>query len=108
MKPTHRRPSAIKDMVRQVSCRRSATGEVSAAIRVNEMQECLRAISEAPDIGSRRIGQWLGVPELRWKRVGKTELRFFWYVEEASHIDVIRLVSTDQLPRQAMRPDDLH
>ncbi len=71
------------------------------------MQECLLSISEAPAIGSRRIGQLLGVPELQWQRVGKTKL-WFWYGEEASRIDVIRLVSTDQLPRQAMLPDDLH
>ncbi|MFY9477546.1 MAG: type II toxin-antitoxin system RelE/ParE family toxin [Aquabacterium sp.] len=107
MKPIHRRPAAIEDMIRQVAYRRNAAGEVSAATLVNEMQECLLSIAEAPSTGSRRIGQLLGVPELQWKRVGKTKL-WFWYVEEDVHIDVIRLVSTDQLPRQAMLPDDLH
>ena len=57
-------------------------------------------------MGSRRIGQLIGIPGLQWKRVGKTKL-WFWYVEEATHVDVIRLVSTDQLPRQAMLPGDL-
>ena len=94
-------------MIRQVAYRRSASGDASAATLVDEMQECLLSISEAPAIGSRRIGQLLGVPELQWKRVGKTKL-WFWYVEEASRIDVVRLVSTDQLPRQAMLPDGLH
>ena len=75
MKPIHRRPAAIEDMIRQVAY-------------------C-------------RIGQLLRVPELQWKRVGKTRL-WFWYVEESTHIDVIRLVSTDQLPRQVMLPDDFH
>lgn len=107
MKPIYRRPAAIEDMIRQVAYRRSAAGETAAATLVDEMQECLLAISEAPAIGSRRIGQLLGVPELQWKRVGKTKL-WFWYVEEATHVDVVRLVSTDQLPRQAMLPDDLH
>lgn len=107
MKPIHRRPAAIEDMIRQVAYRRGAAGEASAAALVDEMQECLRSISEASAIGSRRIGQLLGVPELQWKRVGKTKL-WFWYVEAAAHVDVIRLVSTDQLPRQAMLPDDLH
>lgn len=107
MKPIHRRPAVIEDMIRQVAYRRSAVGEASAPTLVDEMQECLRSISEAPATGSRRIGQWLGVPELQWKRVGKTKL-WFWYVEEAAHVDVIRLVSTDQLPRQAMLPEDLH
>jgi toxin ParE1/3/4 len=107
MKPIHRRPAAIEDMIRQVAYRRGAAGEASAAALVDEMQECLCSISEAPAIGSRRIGQLLGVPELQWKRVGKTKL-WFWYVEEAAHVDVIRLVSTDQLPRQAMLPEDLH
>lgn len=106
MKPIHRRPAAIEDMIRQVAYRRGSAGEASAAALVDEMQECLRSISEAPPIGSRRIGQLLGVPELQWKRVGKTRL-WFWYVEEAAHVGVIRLVSTDQLPRQAMLPDDL-
>lgn len=106
MKPIHRRPAAIEDMIRQVAYRRGAAGEASAATLVDEMQECLRSISEAPAMGSRRIGQLIGVPGLQWKRVGKTKL-WFWYVEEATHVDVIRLVSTDQLPRQAMLPDDL-
>ena len=107
MKPIHRRPAAIEDMIRQVAYRRSAAGENSAAALVDEMQACLLSISEAPAIGPRRIGQLLRVPELQWKRVGKTRL-WFWYVEESTHIDVIRLVSTDQLPRQAMLPDDFH
>lgn len=107
MKPIHRRPAAIEDMVRQVAYRRNAAGEASAATLVDEMQECLRSISEAPAIGSRRIGQLVGVPDLLWKRVGKTKL-WFWYVEEATRVDLIRLVSTDQLPRQLMLPDDLH
>ena len=58
-------------------------------------------------IGPRRISQLLHVPALQWKRVGKTRL-WFWYVEEVTHIDVIRLVSTDQLPRLTMLPDDFH
>jgi plasmid stabilization system protein ParE len=107
MKPVRRRPAAIEDMIRQVSYRRSAAGEASAATLVDEMQACLQSVSEAPASGSRRIGQLLGVAELQWKRVGQTKL-WFWYVEEATHVDVIRLVSTDQLPRQAMLPDDLH
>ncbi|CAN5270122.1 hypothetical protein BH11PSE9_BH11PSE9_15790 [soil metagenome] len=107
MKPIYRRPAAIEDMIRQVAYRRNAAGEASAATLVDEMQECLLSISEAPATGSRRIGQLLGVTELQWRRVSKTKL-WFWYVEEATHVDVIRLVSTDQLPRQAMLPDDLH
>ena len=107
MKPIHRRAAAINDMIRHVAYRRGVAGEASAAALVDEMQETLTLISQAPAIGSRRIGQLLGVPELQWKRVGKTRL-WFWYVEEVTHVDVIRLVSTDQLPRQAMLPDDLH
>lgn len=106
MKPVRRRPAAIEDMIRQVAYRRNAAGEASAATLVDDMQACLRSISEAPANGARRIGQLLGVPALQWKRVGKTKL-WFWYVEEAAHVDVIRLVSTDQLPRQALLPDDL-
>jgi plasmid stabilization system protein ParE len=89
-----------------VAYRRSAAGAASALTLVDELEACLRSISDAPAIGSRRIGQLLGVRELQWKRVGKTKL-WFWYAEEATHVDVIRLVSTDQLPRQAMLPDDL-
>lgn len=107
MKPIHRRAAAIDDMVRHVAWRRGGAGEASAAALVDEMQETLRLISEAPAVGSRRIGQLLGVPELQWKRVCKTRL-WFCHVEEATHIDVIRLVSTDQMPRQAMLPEDLH
>ena len=107
MKPIRRRPAAIEDMIRLVAYRRGAAGEASAATLVDELQECLLSISEAPAIGSLRIGQLLGVPELQWKRVGKTKL-WFWYVEAATHVDLIRLVSTDQLPRQIMLPDDLH
>ncbi|MBV8036100.1 hypothetical protein [Roseateles sp.] len=107
MKPIYRRPAAIEDMIRQVAYRRNSAGEASAATLVDEMQDCLRSISESPGIGSRRIGQLLGVPELQWKRVGKTKL-WCWYVEEAARVDLIRLVSTAQLPRQFMLPDGLH
>lgn len=44
---------------------------------------------------------------LQWKRVGKTKL-WFWYVEETAYVDVLRLVSTDQIPQQAMLPDNFH
>lgn len=94
-------------MIRHVAYRRGVAGDASAAALVDEMQKCLRSISEAPGIGSRRIGQLLGVPELQWKRVGETKL-WFWYVEAAAQVEVIRLVSADQLPRLAMLPDDLH
>ena len=107
MKPVHRRPAVIEDMIRQVAYRRSEVGEASAAALVDEMQACLLSLAKAPGLGTRRIGQLLGVPELQWKRVGRTKL-WFWYVEEASHIDVIRLISTDQLPLPAMLPEDLH
>lgn len=97
----------MTDMVREVAHRRAVAGDASAGTLVDEMQAALRSIAEAPASGSRRIGQLLGVPALQWKRVGKTRL-WFWYVEEATHVDVVRLVSTDRLPRLAMLPDDLH
>lgn len=107
MKPVHRRPAAIEDMIRQVAYRRERAGEASAGTLVDEMQECLQSIAEAPGIGSHRIGQLLGILKLQWKRVGHTKL-WFWYAEEVAHIDVIRLISTDQLPRHVMLPQDLH
>jgi plasmid stabilization system protein ParE len=107
MKPVHRHPAVIEDMIRQTAYRRIASGPASADRLIDEMQACLQAISEAPHTGSHRIGQLLEVPALQWKRVGKTKL-WFWYVEQAAHIDVIRLVSTDQLPRQALLPEDFH
>ncbi|MFG5408112.1 hypothetical protein ABXN37_08310 [Piscinibacter sakaiensis] len=97
----------MDDMVRQVAYRRRAAGAASAARLVDEMAACLRSISEAPGAGSRRIGQLLGVADLQWKRVGATRL-WFWYVDEPDFVDLIRLVSTDQLPRQAMLPSDWH
>ncbi|MCW8176118.1 hypothetical protein [Verminephrobacter aporrectodeae] len=97
----------MDDMMVQVLYRRERAGAASANMLVDEMQQCLQSIAEAPDTGSHRIGQLLGIPPLQWKRVGKTRL-WFWYVQEDRFIDVIRLISTDQLPRQAMLPDDLH
>jgi len=105
-KPIRRRPAAVDDMLAQVSFRRERSGKSSALRLVDEMQECLLSIAEAPGFGSHRIGQLVGIPELQWKRVGKTRL-WFWYVEKRSYIDVIRLVSTDQLPRGVMLPEDL-
>jgi plasmid stabilization system protein ParE len=106
MKPISRRPAAMADMRRQVAYRREAAGEASALSLVDEMAECLQSISQAPAMGAHRIGQLLGVPGVQWRRVGKTKL-WFWYVEELTYIDVLRLVSTDQLPRLAMLPADL-
>lgn len=107
MKPIHRRPAVIQDMVEQVAYRRLKADERAAYTLVDEMQACLQSIAESPQTGSARIGQLLGIPALRWKRVGKTRL-WFWYTDAGALVDVIRLVSTDQLPRQAMLPDDLH
>ena len=106
-KPLQRRPAALEDMILQVAYRREGAGKSSADTLVDEMQQCLQSISEQPGLGSHRIGQLLGIPHLQWKRVGKTRL-WFWYVEEGTHIDVVRLVSTDQLPRMAMLPEDIH
>jgi len=107
MKPIRRRPAVIDDMQRQVAYRREVAGEASALFLIDQMRACLQSIAEAPAMGSHRIGQLLGVPELQWRRVGKTRL-WFWYVESLTSIDVIRLVSTDQMPRQALLPEDLH
>lgn len=107
MKPLRRRPAALEGMVRQVAYRRDMAAEASVDGLVDDLEACLRAISQAPGTGSRRIGQLLGIPALQWKRVGKTKL-WFWYVNHDSHVDVVRLVSTDQLPRQALLPEDLH
>ena len=107
MKPVYRRPAAVEDMIRQVAYRRERAGLASAATLVDDMQACLQSIAEAPGTGSHRIGQLLGIPKLQWKRVGHTKL-WFWYTQEAAHIDVIRLISTDQLPRHVMVPEDLH
>ena len=93
-------------MVSAVAWRRDVAGEASADKLVDDLQAALQSISEAPATGSRRIGQLIGVPGLQWKRVGNTRL-WFWYVEEANRVDVIRLVSTDQLPHQGMLPDDV-
>ena len=96
----------MADMVRAVAWRRDVAGEASAEKLIDDLQAALQSISQAPGTGSRRIGQLIGVPGLQWKRVGNTRL-WFWYVEAATHVDVVRLVSTDQLPHQAMLPDDL-
>ena len=106
-KPLQRRPAAIEDMILQLVYRREKAGSSSADALVDELQASLQSISERPGAGSHRIGQLVGIPQLQWKRVGKTRL-WFWYVEEATYIDVVRLISTDQLPRLAMLPEDIH
>lgn len=78
-------------MVRTVAWRRDVAGEASADKLVDDMQAALQSLSEAPATGFRRIGQLIGVPGLQWKRVGQTRL-WFWCVEEATHIDLIRLI----------------
>lgn len=95
MKPAELRPLAEEDLIEQTQhCRRAGGTDVAARF-FDAAIGALRSIEAAPGIGSPRIGELIGVPEVR--RVGVTGFRCGWlYLERADALDVVRLLADRQ------------
>lgn len=95
MKPAELRPLAEADLVERTRHYRDAGGSALGARFFDAAIAALRSIEEAPGIGSPRIGELIGVPEVR--RIGVHGFPCGWlYVERPCVLDVVRLLADRQ------------
>jgi len=64
---------------------------------VKAMQKGFADLEQQPGMGSPRLGQELGVPELRTWDISGFPLAI-WYFERGDVVDVVRIVGTAQDP----------
>lgn len=95
MKPAELRPLAEADLVERARHYLGAGGSELGTRFFDAAIAALRSIEEAPGIGSPRIGELIGVPEVR--RVGVHGFPCGWlYVERPQVLDVVRLLADRQ------------
>lgn len=95
MKPAVLRPQAWRDQQREARYYRSEAGVRVAERLVRAGNAALDQIELDPGIGSPRLGEHLGIPELRTWQVAKFPLLWF-YFERDDHLDVVRLLGERQ------------
>ncbi|MFT3859338.1 MAG: type II toxin-antitoxin system RelE/ParE family toxin [Aquabacterium sp.] len=95
MKPALLRPQARQDQADEILYYRDKAGGRTAEKLLIAMEAALDQIEQHPRIGSPRLGQWLGLPEVRTWRVDGFSLMWF-YRERADHLDVLRLLGERQ------------
>lgn len=95
MKPAVLRPQALSDQHVEVRYYRSEGGSRVAVKLANATHAALDQLELDPGIGSPTLGNMLGVPELRTRRVAKLPL-LWCYFERADHLDVVRLLGERQ------------
>jgi toxin ParE1/3/4 len=95
VKPAQLRPLAESDLVERAAHYRGAGGRELAARFFDAAIVALRSVEGAPGIGSPRVGELIGVPELR--RVGVSGFPCGWlYLERPDALDVVRLLADRQ------------
>lgn len=95
MKPVELRPLAEADLVERTRHDRDAGGPEFGTRFFEAAIAALRAIEATPGIGSPRIGEMIGVPEVR--RIGVQGFPCGWlYVDRPEVLDVVRLLADRQ------------
>lgn len=95
MKHAELRPLAEGDLVERTQHYRDAGGPDLGARFFDAAIAALRAIEDAPGIGSPRIGEMIGVPEVR--RIGVDGFPCGWlYLELSDSLDIVRLLADRQ------------
>ncbi|MGK2948180.1 MAG: type II toxin-antitoxin system RelE/ParE family toxin [Acidimicrobiales bacterium] len=95
MKPAALRPLAEADLVERTRHYRGAGGSELGTRFFDGAIAALRAIEGTPGIGSPRIGELIGVPEVR--RIGVDGFPCGWlYIERPHVLDVVRLLADRQ------------
>lgn len=95
MKPAELRPLAEADLIERTRHYRDAGGPELGTRFLEAAIAAPHAIEEAPGIGSPRIGELIGVPEVR--RMGVQGLPCGWlYIERPLVLDVVRLLDDRQ------------
>lgn len=97
MKPARRRPQARTDILDTARYYREAAGAAVAQRFAQAVKDAVAQLEANPAIGSPRVGQEIGVSELRiWRLSGFPAA--LWYFERADHVDIVRLVGERQDP----------
>jgi toxin ParE1/3/4 len=97
VKPARRRTQARTDILDTARYYREAAGAAVSQRFAQAVKDAVEQLESNPAIGSPRIGQELGVPELRtWRLAGFPAA--LWYFERADHVDIVRLVGERQDP----------
>ena len=95
MKPAELRPLAGADLVERTRHYRGAAGSELGTRFFDAAIAALRSIEETPGIGSPKIGELIGVPEVR--RIGVHGFPCGWLYMERPHVlDVVRLLADRQ------------
>lgn len=95
MKPAVLRPRAVRDQQGEVRYYRKKGGARLAVKVAKATNEALDQVELEAGMGSRRLGDLLGIPGLRTSRVGKLPL-LWCYFERRFHLDVVRLLGERQ------------
>ena len=104
MKPAELRPLAEADLVERTHHYRDAGGSELGTRFFDAAIAALRSIEESPGIGSPRIGELIGVPEVR--RIGIQGFPCGWlYIERPQLLDVVRLLADRQEVAVLLDPD---
>lgn len=91
MKSAHLRPQALADRKDSARYHRRVASPRISAEMVAAVREALSQIEQNPGMGSPRIGQLLGIPDLRSWRVSGFRLIWFCF-ERNDYLDVVRLL----------------
>lgn len=95
MKPTRRRAQTRTDILDTARYYREAAGAATAQRFAQAVKAAISQLEANPAIGSPRIGQDMGVPELRtWRLAGFPAA--LWYFERPDHVDVVRVIGERQ------------
>ena len=85
------------DILQTARYYREKAGPALAQRFAQAVKDAVAQLESHPAIGSPRLGQEIGVPELRtWRLAGFPA--GLWYFERPDHVDVVRLICERQDP----------
>lgn len=95
MKPAELRPLAEDDLIERTRHYQAAGGLELGERFFDAAIAALHSVEVAPGIGSPRIGEMIGVPDVR--RIGVEGFPCGWlYLERSDSLDVVRLLAYRQ------------
>ena len=95
MKPARLRPQALADRKEEVRYYRGQASLAVAEKMIAASRKALGQIEHNPGMGSHRIGELLGIPDLKsWRMTGFPLVWF--YFERDDFLDVVRLLGERQ------------
>lgn len=95
MTPAWLRPAAETDLVERTGYYLAEAGDGIAARFFDAAIAALRAAERMPGTGSPRLGELIGIQELRVRRIDGFGCGWF-YFDRADHLDVVRLLADAQ------------